>query len=598
VYKRQISIQQGESVEFRIKSVSEAGWPVTPLKSDWSEIVRVDFPAEFESLPDANSIIEQAKKDQVRVDLNAELVNMNLDKVSNQTFSQNGRFFTADSVHIASGFLTPENNVITLFEKLTSIENELANIRALVLNAKGTLSVRIVDDSGQEYTVEKNSTVKIFAGNYRDEVSSLEVKKGVILTKNYFVKISNTSASILELYSRIFGSKYSKVNASWPDPDEESAYNSQDSDYNSVRRYDYVPVGLSNPDPNDVAVYGFIRNTPEQSSQVKGQFINCRYKSVDGKRNLYSTIYPETNSGFSIYSSTRYLSGVSPSSWTKATQISDVDYVPYTDFTYSEIPAASGGGPNDFIWRGGSTASKDYTVGAFVQDVRDRMEQNILVHIDHPDIQSWIDEGNGDEATINDTVIPKYVRNSILGNIPKSNSNSNYQTALFYGSSGATGDSYSRIGFDENDTYLIGPRSVGAYLFLNPKIHSDLLVDGSDYISYKKIDFGNSNSISIPVTFQYRMTDYYGAGNAGLGNVGGLLTSTSSTNIEYTKTIGIDIYSNPIDKERFSFDLEVTARYYSKTATSKDIPTRSFETAIDDLTKVIKVSTPSTSRDI
>ena len=94
------------------------------------------------------------------------------------------------------------------------------------------------------------------------------------------------------------------------------------------------------------------------------------------------------------------------------------------------------------------------------------------------------------------------------------------------------------------------------------------------------------------------MTDYFGLGNVGLGNVLGNPSSNASTNVEYTKTIGLDIYANPLDKERFSFDLELTARYYSKSLITKDIPVRTFETAIDDLTKTIKVVTPTTSRDV
>jgi hypothetical protein len=135
-------------------------------------------------------------------------------------------------------------------------------------------------------------------------------------------------------------------------------------------------------------------------------------------------------------------------------------------------------------------------------------------------------------------------------------------------------------------------------MFVNPNSHKDLVVNGSDSLSLKTISFGTNTALNIPVTFQYRMTDYFGLGDAGLGNVGGKPTANSSTNIEYTKTIGIDIYSNPIDKERFSFDLEVTARYYSKSLITKDIPVRSFETALDDLTKTIKVVTPRTSRDV
>ena len=94
------------------------------------------------------------------------------------------------------------------------------------------------------------------------------------------------------------------------------------------------------------------------------------------------------------------------------------------------------------------------------------------------------------------------------------------------------------------------------------------------------------------------MTDYFGAGNVGIGNVVGIRNFSKNANLVYTKKIGIDIYSNPINKERFSFDLEVTSRYYSRTIVGADLPSRSFETALDDLNKTIKSTTPKTTRNV
>jgi hypothetical protein len=39
-----ISINEGELVEIRVKSVSEAGYPANPIYSDWSESITIDFP--------------------------------------------------------------------------------------------------------------------------------------------------------------------------------------------------------------------------------------------------------------------------------------------------------------------------------------------------------------------------------------------------------------------------------------------------------------------------------------------------------------------------------------------------------------------------
>lgn len=587
------AIQQGEGVEFRVKSLSEAGWPVTPLESVWSNIIRVDFPAEFESIPNPNSIVEQAKKEQVRIELQSELVSMNLDKVASYTISQGGKFFTSDATHIASGFLTSENNIINLFDKLTALDNELSSIRALIANAKGVMSVKIVDEQGQEITVERNSTVKIFAGNYRDQVASLPIKKGVIITKNYFVKINNDSASVLELYSRIFGSKYSPVQSSflttinsiWAS----SPYASNDSDYNTLRRYDLVPLGLANPDTNDISNYGFINATPQSSSQVKGQFINSRYMTVDGTKNLYNaipssaTVYQITNSR--NYADPTYASG-------PVTSLDGIEWFPNLTSLYTSWSTLPGSTANDFIWAGGPTGP--LVIGATSSAVTSSYNGAVFIHVDHPEIPTWQTGGTALQIS---NLVNTTVRNSVLAAQPKGSTYSDRQTALWFQGTGGTGTLYSKIGFQTNDQYLIGPRSCGAYLFVNPSVHGDICVNGSDALSLKSVQFGNSSALSVPITFQYRMTDYYGLGSVGLGNVGGQLNSNSGTNLEYTKTIGLDIYVNPLDKERFSFDLEITARYYSKSLITKDVPVRTFEAALDDLSQTIKVVTPRTSRD-
>jgi len=575
-------IQSGESIEFRVKSISEAGWPVTNIESDWSEIVRIDFPAEFESIPKTKDIIEQAKMDQIKVQVKSDLTNMNLDKVSAQTLVQNGKFFTTDSTHVASGFLTPENNIITLFDKLNSMDLEIQNLRGLIANAKGAISVVIVDDAGQEYSVSKNSTIRLFAGNYRDQVASLPIKKGVIISKNYFIKISNEAASVLELYSRMYGSRFSIVNSSNTLEPTNLTYSNNDIDYNKLRRYDYVPLGLSNPDINDIATYGFITNTPYQSTQVMGQFINSRYTSVDGTRALYSSIDGST----SVYQILD-LSGALVNSWTQVEWTTDLPTL--TGLTAGNLTT-------DFIWAGGTNSASVVPYSNPI--VQSALINNIQVHVNHPDIKTWITAGAtyGINPTdgVNNYIAKRFARMSVLGNIIKGSTGSNTQTAYY---KDPTIVDSSKIGFDAHDQFLLGPKSVGAYLFVNPNSHVDLRVNGSDAISYKDIKFGNTNAISIPVTFQYRMTDYFGVGDLGLGNVKGDPTSNSGTNLEYTKTIGIDLYPNPLDKERFSFDIEVTARYYSKSVITKDIPSRTFETALDDLTKTIKVVTPTTSRD-
>ena len=61
-----IPIQPSESVEIRIKSISEAGYPSNPLESDYSDIIRIDFPDSLGVSKDILSIVKEASDEQVK----------------------------------------------------------------------------------------------------------------------------------------------------------------------------------------------------------------------------------------------------------------------------------------------------------------------------------------------------------------------------------------------------------------------------------------------------------------------------------------------------------------------------------------------------
>jgi len=570
-----IPISSSETVEFRIRSISEAGWPTSPATSAFTDIISVTFPADLENTSNADSIIEETKRQKVVVDMNESLSALGIEEHISESFSAGNKYYAHTSTNIASGFLSAEQNIISLLDKLTSMDSEISSLRALIENTRGILNVRIVDELGSEYEVKANSVIKLFAGNYREQVSSLNIKKGVIITKNYFIKISNDAASNLELYARFFGDKYSQDKGSFTGS---SDYDSSDSDYNTIRRYDKVPLGWSNPNSSDVSTYGFIRNTPEQSSQVLGQFIQSRYISIDGKSNLYSDIDGTTGT---VANSKQFILGniFSPSTTTE-----DLEY------TYDEnfVGGAGSVSAGDFIWNGNTIGGVTNSSDATVQST---YPTNILLHISHPEIINYAASGNPGLSAKN------AIHNSVLANRAIGFVGENMQTALFFEGTGLPADKYSKIGFEPNDQYTIGPLSVGSYLFLNPNDSDSIRVDGNDSLSYKNLLFGTNNSIFIPFTYQYRMTDFFGEGTNGLGNIGGDPSANSTTNLFYKKTIGIDIFHNSIQKDKFSFDIEVSSRYYSKSITTKDIPARSFEVAIDDLNQTIKNITPGTSRD-
>ncbi len=62
-----IPIRSGEKVEIKVRSISEAGYPYMPLKSDWSNSVIVSFPDNLMSNDSVTTILDNVKSDMTSV---------------------------------------------------------------------------------------------------------------------------------------------------------------------------------------------------------------------------------------------------------------------------------------------------------------------------------------------------------------------------------------------------------------------------------------------------------------------------------------------------------------------------------------------------
>lgn len=577
-----IPIQQGEGIEFQIKSISEAGWPSNPLESDWSDITRIDFPDELIGNNEIKTIVDQAKLSSESIEIRSTLENSGVYQHISGQFTQNESFYAHPATSIASGFLTDEQNVINLFEKLSDFETRIRLIEESITGEKGLLSIVIIDPNGNETTVKKDTVVSFFAGNYKDDVKDLDIKKGVIVSKTYSLRLSNVNASNLELYSRKYGNFTQKINSSTVSGD---GYQSSDEDYNTVRRYDCVPIGPFNQDSNYVNTYDQFVNLPYQSGQVRGQFINLRYMNIEGTAPLYenidstgvplATLPLDSNNGFPDPSS-----GATISNYTENEYVLNSGYGSFT----------SNDGVDDFIWSGNGNSS---TNTIRTSDYLSGYTGGIFVHNLHPLIQEWgAVDSNSPGPTNSGAKGPNGVRNSGFAPLFSTDitDGSRKQSAYYYYNLSTDAASVSKMSFEEYDQYLLGPNSCGAYLFLSPPNNTGSInVDGSNQLSIKTLQFGSKNSINIPIVFQYRMTDFYGLGTTGLGKIGGD-PNDSISQIEYTKRLGIDVYSNQND--RFSFDVEITSRYRANSLQFNDVPSIQLENVVDDLSRTVRFTNP------
>jgi len=100
-----IAIQKGEKVEIKIRSISEAGWPLNPLKSDWSNTVVVEFPANLTGSDQLTTILTGAQSEETAIQLQQTLdsagVTSHLSDVIPNPNAAQGVYYNHQSKNIA-----------------------------------------------------------------------------------------------------------------------------------------------------------------------------------------------------------------------------------------------------------------------------------------------------------------------------------------------------------------------------------------------------------------------------------------------------------------------------------------------------------------
>jgi hypothetical protein len=646
-----IPIRKGEILEIQIKSISEAGWPSNPLESEWSNPVRIEFPLDLSSDSPIESILSQNKQDLAKVSLQESINAKGIDEHLSSSFVANERYYAHNAQVIASGFLSENQTPIDLFTKLAEIQSRLDEFSAILSNAVGELAVSLVDDQGNLITLNRNSTTKVFAGFYFNEVKTLDDPRGAIISKTFFINISNSQQTPLRLVARIAGSRSRMVKQSEPpsydnnqvadgtvilpatyswldnssanQSDDRPTYLASDSDYNTIRKYDLTPILLTNPSVTSANKFGqTVSISPYQSAQNKNQFIYCRYKDISSEEIFYNYINPENNFTFNLDTCENF-------------------------FTRNILSPNIVSG--QFIWGGGFDANGNPTTASGY--TLPQGDNSIEVHITHPSVSSYNAYRNayisltGDTTTLPATLTgvldctssgngtarivfrqskfipllsdqPKGKQQSIYLNENVSQLNDlvtsnpiSFNTGQTLEASPSLTDipalsnpndsefvNYSRnvkTSFETFDQYLLGRQTCGSYLFISSDDHEMVQVSGDSIQSSKVIQFGSNNSINIPIVFQYRMTDYFGVGSGSGGGIGNIIgdQSGSTTNLTYSKKIGFDIW--PLGENAVQYDVEFFAKYKSDNLNIDVFPSATVTRGLGDLEKVIRDLRPS-----
>ena len=546
-----IPITKGEKVEIKVASISEAGWPQNPLESPFSDSVIIDFPDDLSVQIDNGAFLAQNSVDTTLVQMQQDLAARGLDTHLSESFTSGDKYYSHSTNSIASGFFDTSGNAIDLFQKLLQIDQELSSLKALIAKAKGTLGVYLRQGSATN-KIKNGSTVSLFAGYY-DEIIDLTnpSNRGKIATVTYYLEIRNDAATPLELASLIPGGQSLPAPSALPVPN---------NDYDTNRKYGLTPIQLTGTTTGKISdipssTVDYVQRPPFQSVNANSQFVYTRYKSVGLNENLYFT--PSNTSSWTLSSGEV---GPYPIA-------SDGILIPFTP-TSGSIPGAS----DPSIWNGLYTGT--------IPNGGGRLNE-FCVHVNHPEI---VGTGTPFELLIRPPVgtSPNYTLNdypafrhalgfeldagSAISAANSGNQVSSIQQLQYikpvpfdgtvFNASDSSDDTDrmfpAKLGFLDSDEFLVGKYSCGSYLYLAPKDHSSIQVEGSTSLAKRTLEFGEQNAIVIPIVFQFRAQDK-------LGFIGGWRSAGTLKNITYTKKIGIDIQVK--NEDLFSFDILSSGSY-------------------------------------
>ena len=356
--------------------------------------------------------------------------------------------------------------------------------------------------------------------------------------------------------------------------------NSPSEPYHTSLRYDLAPLVINSAVVGTIG--GFTNINGYQSSQVKGQIIYNRAQSVDLSNNLIQgdrravTALDPNNISYNT-TDTGYINYDYRGNTINGTTVPYAlgHYLPFdptlSSFTIQKNNVSYALSTNSNVWNGTLDVSGAPVGGGLLSE--------FCISTDHPDIKlngafnnNWnqIYRPTSLSTVTSQKTLPfsqaihfETSENEILNAFDAIYfQQSAYRLPVAPSISGQT-RTFKEINcpiktsFIDNDKYLIGKYTCGAYLFISPGSYQAIGSNAvSPTITKRTVEFGSANSIQIPLKFQYRVSDY-------LAKVGGNRPEVSLTNIKYSKKLGLDIY---LKDETFSFDILATVKYQSETA--------------------------------
>jgi len=195
-----ISIQKNEKVNIKIRSISEVGYPETPVYSDWSDILTIEFPDELsEVLGENQYILKEATQEEMRVKFETELSAKGILKHVSDSFYVNEKYVAHTDKTITTSFKDSFGNSLLLFDYLKLMNDKITALEETIKRAKGELKITLFNGT-QETVIANNGIINIsidcedymikYSGSTGQYVNKSFINN-IYLIHDYYIQIDN-----------------------------------------------------------------------------------------------------------------------------------------------------------------------------------------------------------------------------------------------------------------------------------------------------------------------------------------------------------------------------------------------------------------------
>lgn len=189
-----IPIQAGEDVIIRVRYKYNIGQPFVNLYSPWSDELTVTFPPEYRDDVQMTNILSANQQDTIVAGFRKILIDEGYEEhITNKLVSSDQIFFHMPE-NIYSGFNTPENNLISLKDKLLAMSQDIEQYKSWVEGETNNKYAVYLQYDEQTIELTPNNINKINIYN-TDHITGSYIKKDINLI------IKNTGETRVNFYS-------------------------------------------------------------------------------------------------------------------------------------------------------------------------------------------------------------------------------------------------------------------------------------------------------------------------------------------------------------------------------------------------------------